>query len=209
MIDAERQDGNDVNTDNLLSFTDNEDRTIPIDPMEFVLYMLDLDMVKVLPRAYADFIHSFKLPSVFPGGLHCMMNAVNVNGRKFMGPNIYITPRRFRLHFFCFAWRHALSGIDFYLKFCCQPFFNVIIYSFSPRCNGTVDSGHYCHRGYNEVVMLRQLLERYKHHSLYLLKGRLSFARKFLYGKPHDQILPFSVYTETRSTRTYKKRPVH
>lgn len=57
-------------------------------------YMLDLDMVKMIPRAYEDFLQNFRLPDILPGGTHCMMNAVNINGRPFMGPNIYMTPRK-------------------------------------------------------------------------------------------------------------------
>lgn len=40
-------------------------------------YMLDLDMVKMLPRAYDDFIRCFKVPSILPGGSNCLMNAVS------------------------------------------------------------------------------------------------------------------------------------
>ena len=42
-------------------------------------YMLDLDMVKMLPRAYENFATSFKLPKILPGGEHCMMNSINVS----------------------------------------------------------------------------------------------------------------------------------
>jgi hypothetical protein len=55
--------------------------------------MLDLDMIKMLPRAYDEFVREFKIPEIIPGGKHCLMNAVNSNGRPFMGPNIYMTPR--------------------------------------------------------------------------------------------------------------------
>lgn len=41
--------------------------------------MLDLDMVKMLPRAYENFATSFKLPKILPGGEHCMMNSINVS----------------------------------------------------------------------------------------------------------------------------------
>ena len=50
-----------------------------------------------------------------------------------------------------------------------------------------VDSGHLCCRGYNEVVMLRRLPERHKHHALKLLTGT-STSSSFLYGKPHDMV---------------------
>ena len=36
---------------------------------------------------------------------------------------------------------------------------------------GTVDSGHLCLNGYNEVVMLRRLTERHKKHALLVLTG--------------------------------------
>jgi hypothetical protein len=117
--------------------------------------MLDLDMVKMLPLAYENFATSFKLPKILPGGKHCMMNSINLNGRPFMGPNIYMTPPSSFTHF------HQ-DG------------------------HGTVDSGHLCCRGYNEVVMLRRLPERHKNHALHLLTGTPSSSSSFLYGKPHD-----------------------
>ena len=36
---------------------------------------------------YEDFVNNFKLSDCLPGGQQCMMNAVNINGRPFMGPN--------------------------------------------------------------------------------------------------------------------------
>ena len=83
-----------------------------------------------------------------------MMNAVNVNGRPFMGPNLYITPPSSFTHF------HQ-DG------------------------HGTVDSGHLCLSGYNEVVMLRRLPERHKCHALELLNGSSSSSHSALYGLPH------------------------
>jgi hypothetical protein len=55
--------------------------------------MLDLDMTKMLSRAFKEFVHEFKIPEILPGGKHCLMNAVNPHAQPFMGPNIYITPR--------------------------------------------------------------------------------------------------------------------
>ena len=57
-----------------------------------VIYMIDLDVTKVLPTLYSDLIQKFKLPDLLPGGTHCMMNSVNTGGRPFMGPNLYLTP---------------------------------------------------------------------------------------------------------------------
>jgi hypothetical protein len=39
--------------------------------------------------------------------------------------------------------------------------------------HGTVDSGHLCLSGYNEVVILRRLTERHKKHALMILTGDL------------------------------------
>ena len=40
------------------------------------LYMIDLDIKKLLPALFEDFEKSCHLPSLLPGGKHCMMNAV-------------------------------------------------------------------------------------------------------------------------------------
>jgi hypothetical protein len=40
------------------------------------LYMIDLDLRKLLPETFEDFSKSFCLPSILPGGKHCFMNAV-------------------------------------------------------------------------------------------------------------------------------------
>jgi hypothetical protein len=40
------------------------------------LYMIDLDLRKLLPETFEDFSRSFRLPSLLPGGKHCLMNAV-------------------------------------------------------------------------------------------------------------------------------------
>jgi len=37
--------------------------------------------------------------------------------------------------------------------------------------HGTVDSGHFCLKGYNEVILLRRLTERHKKHALMILTG--------------------------------------
>lgn len=46
-------------------------------PSIYLQYMIDVDMVKLLPQAFEDFQQSFKLPGTLPGGSHCMMNAVS------------------------------------------------------------------------------------------------------------------------------------
>ena len=63
----------------------------------------------------------------------------------------------------------------------------VLVADFSLVVNfvkGTVDSGHLCLAGYNEVVMLRRLTERHKSHALLLLTGSSDFLDT-LYQFPH------------------------
>eukprot|EP00956_Cyclotella_meneghiniana_P028198 scaffold64965_cov79-Cyclotella_meneghiniana.AAC.16 len=153
-----------VAKDEMFTFKDSNGKDISIDISQS--YLLDLDMVKFLPRAYENFTNNFKLSNILPGGAHCMMNAVNVNGRPFMGPNLYMTPP---------------SSFT----------------QFHQDGHGTVDSGHYCCRGYNEVVMLRRLPERHKHNALHLLHRTPSSSSSYLYEKPHDVVaLPWWPTTE-------------
>jgi hypothetical protein len=53
--------------------------------------------------------------------------------------------------------------------------------------HGTVDSGHLCISGFNEVVMLRRLTERHKKHALWILSGKKPGGFHFdgLYSMPH------------------------
>lgn len=58
--------------------------------------------------------------------------------------------------------------------------------------HGTVDSGHLCLSGYNEVVMLRRMPERHKIHALSLLRGEGRQGAEYdgLYSEPHaDQLV--------------------
>jgi len=139
---------------NTFSFTDSEGKERVVNVDKESLYMLDVDMVKLLPQLFEDVKHNFKLPGILPGGTHCMMNAVNVNGRPFMGPNLYISPPSSFTHF-----HH--DG------------------------HGTVDSGHLCLSGYNEVIMLRRLTEKEKCRALRILTGT-SDPHSTLYGFPHQ-----------------------
>ena len=51
--------------------------------------------------------------------------------------------------------------------------------------HGTVDSGHVCLSGYNEVVMLRRMPEAHKRKALNLLHGAEDLNYDALYGMPH------------------------
>jgi hypothetical protein len=43
-----------------------------------VLYMIDFDVIKLLPKLYEAIQNDFLLPGILPGGVHCMMNAVSL-----------------------------------------------------------------------------------------------------------------------------------
>ena len=55
--------------------------------------------------------------------------------------------------------------------------------------HGTVDSGHTCLSGYNEVVMLRRMPEEHKERALYILNDQKNKKKRSkydgLYGLPH------------------------
>eukprot|EP00557_Chaetoceros_sp_GSL56_P005613 CAMPEP_0176496820 /NCGR_PEP_ID=MMETSP0200_2-20121128/11393_1 /TAXON_ID=947934 /ORGANISM="Chaetoceros sp., Strain GSL56" /LENGTH=931 /DNA_ID=CAMNT_0017894789 /DNA_START=80 /DNA_END=2875 /DNA_ORIENTATION=+ len=143
----------------LFSYKDGSGKDQELDVKRHSVYMIDLDVKKFLPETAESFLENFLMPGLLPGGKYCMMNAVNVDGRPFMGPNLYLTPPGSFTHF------HQ-DG------------------------HGTVDSGHLCLRGYNEVVMLRRMSERHMENALHFLKcndrrmtpGLLYDA---LYGLPH------------------------
>jgi hypothetical protein len=147
------------------NFVDHEGKEQGLGVWTSALYMIDVDMKRQIPALYDNFMDSFELTSVLPGGSNCLMNSVAPTARPFMGPNLYITPPSSFTHF------HQ-DG------------------------HGTVDSGHLCIHGYNEVVMLRRLTERHKKHALWILSGKLtseseSTTRFFdgLYSEPHSDEL--------------------
>ena len=87
-----------------------------------------------------------------------------------------------------------------------QPFMGPNFYMTPPASfthfhqdgHGTVDSGHLCISGYNEVIMLRRLTERHKKHALWILSGKQRGGSHFdgLYSMPHGDNLvgrPFPI----------------
>ena len=99
--------------DFLYSDADGKKRKLHL--LNDVVYMIDYDIMKMLPELYEDLVSSLKIPECLPGGQKCMMNAVctfyalqfmfsrnfpyllcmflqvNQSGRPFMGPNLYMT----------------------------------------------------------------------------------------------------------------------
>lgn len=146
----------DFHKEPVFTFEDHEGRVHSVGVLTSALYMIDVDIMRLLPLLNANFHASFKLSAVLPGGSQCMMNSVTPEARPFMGPNLYVTPPASFTHF------HQ-DG------------------------HGTVDSGHLCISGFNEVVMLRRLTERHKKHALWILSGKHPKGFHFdgLYSMPH------------------------
>lgn len=59
------------------SFVTFDNSEISINVHNTKLYLVDFDMVKHLPRCHDNFLDTFKLASLLPGGEYCMMNAVS------------------------------------------------------------------------------------------------------------------------------------
>lgn len=66
--------------DETFSYTPfNGKHPVTIKPRQTGLYLIDFDLEKLLPRCHDDFINSFSLPGLLPGGENCMMNSVSVS----------------------------------------------------------------------------------------------------------------------------------
>ena len=100
-----------------------------------------------------------------------------------MGPNCYVSPGNYRVSR-CFS---------------CLQMLTIVVFTsgggftqFHQDGHGTVDSGHVCLTGYNEVVMLRRLPEGHKLQACQMLPQFISsctkedMARNILYRLPHE-----------------------
>jgi hypothetical protein len=143
-----------VESDETFTYPNPKGKAASLNCVDVVLYMIDYDLVKLLPKLHQDLVEKFTCPDLLPGGEHCMMHEVTSAGRPFMGPNFYVTPPASFTHF------HQ-DG------------------------HGTVDSGHLCLSGYNEVIMLRRLPESHKKHAIFLLNNQRPTFYDALYGLPH------------------------
>ena len=61
----------------MFSFVDHLGKDHEINVTQVVLYMIDFDLVKLLPMLYEDLQKNLKCGGCLPGGTHCMMNAVS------------------------------------------------------------------------------------------------------------------------------------
>jgi hypothetical protein len=64
----------------MFKFLDHMSVERSVDVTKVVLYMIDFDLVKLLPKLYEDLLNNFELRGCLPGGIHCMMNAVRESG---------------------------------------------------------------------------------------------------------------------------------
>jgi hypothetical protein len=139
MLDGLRQS-------NTMLYTDGEGELNDFD-LNDVLYMLDYDMKSKLPDHHNDFLSSFLFPEILPGGELCAMATVPASAHPNMGPNLYITPPGSFTRFHQDGKKIPPLNL----------FRNMYTNHLCWKGSGTVDSGHLCLTGYNEVVMLRRL----------------------------------------------------
>ncbi|CAB9515529.1 histone chromosomal protein 6 [Seminavis robusta] len=145
------------------SWSDHNGEEQSVDVSKTVLYMIDYDMAKLLPTLYEDFKACYALG-----------DAVLPGGSHCMMNCVNQNGR-------------PDLGPNIYIT---PP---GSFTHFHQDGHGTVDSGHYCLSGFNEVVMTRRLTERAKRHALNLLTG--SYKRKRgpsfegLYDLPHADLL--------------------
>ena len=67
------------NVDDLqFEFSDHKGNSQIINVVDTVLYLIDFDVSKMLPRLSENFKESFRFPGFLPGGKHCMMNSVSL-----------------------------------------------------------------------------------------------------------------------------------
>jgi hypothetical protein len=63
-------------TNKYMEYVDFEGTVLSLNVETTLLYLIDLDVGKMLPDRYAEFKTHMRLPEVLPGGAHCMMSAV-------------------------------------------------------------------------------------------------------------------------------------
>lgn len=61
----------------IFTFEDHKGKSHEIGVWTTALYMIDVDMNRLLPLLNKNFLDSFELPAVLPGGSHCMMHSVS------------------------------------------------------------------------------------------------------------------------------------
>jgi len=57
---------------------EGEGEEVHVDVRGDNIYLIDLDLKKLLPETFEDLKRNFLAPGILPGGVHCMMNSVSV-----------------------------------------------------------------------------------------------------------------------------------
>jgi hypothetical protein len=66
----------DSSTDPLFYFRNSDGNDCHVDVVNTIIYVIDIDMVKLLPNWHDNFMSKCKLQSILPGGDHCMTSLV-------------------------------------------------------------------------------------------------------------------------------------
>ena len=80
-------------------FKDHKGVEHQIHVQKTALYLIDMDVNRLLPDLAANFDSALQYKKILPGGINCMMNKVPASARPHMGPNMYITPPASFTHF--------------------------------------------------------------------------------------------------------------
>ena len=177
----------DDSADRSFSFKDDKGvEHVVKDVSKTALYMIDADLPKLFPKTFQDFKENFRVKDILPGGSYCMMHPVSVRALpgRFGFTRYILTCGSPSQMTFNRAITSKVSAKD-------RNFMGPNLYMTPPLSfthfhqdgHGTVDSGHLCMGGFNEVVILRRIPTRHKVNALSLLtKTRWDG----LFREPHD-----------------------
>ena len=132
-----------------VTVTDQSRAPRVIDVLHELYYCIDFDLPKYLPELDADLTRNFAFDTL-PSGRRCALRCVS---------SVPLLPT--------IPSKRSPPPLPRYVPKASQPFMGPNLYITPARAfthlhqdgHGTVDSGHQCLTGYNEVVMLRRLDE--------------------------------------------------
>jgi len=86
------------NTERSLSYTDIEGQQHILPSVKAVaIYMIDVDMPKLMPHLDEEYVKSFRMPEILPAGRMCMTNGVSFSSQSrpcssYLFPDRYVLP---------------------------------------------------------------------------------------------------------------------
>jgi len=131
---------------------------------ETAIYMTDVEMPVMMSSAAQRYRDEFRIKEILPGGELCLMRPVShVTSRSFatFSPRLQMS-----------AGSCPAVGPNIYVTPCGA------FTAFHQDGHGTIDSGHTCLSGFNEVIMFRRMSQDLKKQVM----------GQFLYHLPHDGI---------------------